>query len=224
MNTRSANVVIKELIEAGVSINVVYDIGANKGFWYSKWKSILPEATFHLFEANPLVVPNIKISAGDTYNYTLLSNSFVPVDFHIPKEGYSSTGGSYYKELTPYYADDTITINSATLDSVIDEKGLCLPDFIKLDTQGSEVDIIRGGYKCVSNAKIILIEMPVLPYNANAPNFNDYILDLKRVGFIPTGVDDIRISKGVLIQMDLVFVKRDLLDSLHNFSLSLLGV
>ena len=50
-----------------------------------------------------------------------------------------------------------------------------LPDFIKIDTQGSELDILKGGEKTISNCSLIYLECPIIEYNLGSPNLNDYI-------------------------------------------------
>lgn len=93
---------------------------------------------------------------------------------------------------------------------MIKDNALSLPDFIKMDTQGAEVDIMKGGSVALEHAKMALIEVPIMPYNTGAPNFNDYISAMYSYGFIPSGVHHIAMRCSVVSQMDIVFVKSDI--------------
>ena len=46
-------------------------------------------------------------------------------------------------------------------------------DFIKIDVQGSELDILKGGSNVVKKAKGILLELSIEEFNINAPLYKD---------------------------------------------------
>ena len=99
---------------------------------------------------------------------------------------------------------------------MIEENNLPLPDFIKMDTQGAEVDIMKGGSLALNHAKMALVEVAVMPYNKGAPNFNDYIETMYSYGFVPNGVHHIAMRNAIVNQMDIVFVKSDINQEIHN--------
>lgn len=67
---------------AGYEFNTVYDIGANDGRWYNKWKSVInPDALYCLFEANPnQVAPNLSVKY---FNCVLSDKSGKSVKYYI---------------------------------------------------------------------------------------------------------------------------------------------
>ena len=214
---RTCKTVLKELQKNNYSINTIYDIGANDGRWTRKWSPIFPQASFFMFEANPdnVVIPR----PNDRFFTQVLSdkNDRI-VTFYTADTGKENTGDSYYKELTHNYNDNNmVQLMTKKLDTFVKENKLPQPDFIKLDTQGAEVDIIKGGSKTLKNCKVILTEIPVMRYNDGAPNFSKYIDILYDNDFVPTGVDHIAIRKGILNQMDIVFLKKDIAQDIHNY-------
>lgn len=215
---RPCQVIIKELQDHGHNINVVYDIGANDGRWYKDWKPILPSSKFIMFEANPNTRLRYSIEEGEKRFHQVLSDEDdKTVEFFLANGGKESTGDSYYKEQTPNYSEGrSVLLKTKTLDSMIEENDLPLPDFIKMDTQGAEVDIMKGGSAALNYAKVALIEVAVMPYNEGAPNFSQYIDMMYSYHFIPTGVHHIAMRKAVVNQMDIVFVKSDLNQEIHN--------
>lgn len=213
---RNCEFVIRELLEKNYPVDVVYDIGANTGVWTQQWKKILPKSEFVLFEGNP----QNKVSGEKFYNVLLSSENDREVDFFLPDSSKSSnTGCSYYKERSLFYQEGkSIKLKTKTLDALVIEEGLALPDFMKLDTQGSEVDILRGATETLKSCKVVLTEMPIMPYNEGAPKFSEYIDVLRDNNFIPSGVDRLAVKKqGIFNQIDVVFVKDEVLQGIHNY-------
>jgi|LWDU01.1.fsa_nt_gi FkbM family methyltransferase len=217
---RTCKTVIGEVKKLGIDFNVVYDIGANDGRWTREWrKKINPDATFIQFEANPNIVQSDLSTRF--YNTALSHQNGMEVEFYVPDfdKTVENTGNSYYKEMTHHYDQgNSITVKTRTLDSLVKEHSILKPDFAKLDTQGSEVDILYGGEKTFKHCAVIMVEVPVMYYNHGAPNFGDYIKALNRLGFVASGVEHIAIRKGVFNQMDIVFVRKDLLERIHNYT------
>ena len=57
-------------------------------------------------------------------------------------------------------------------------------DFIKIDAQGSEIPILKGGMNVVRNATFILLEVPFFcTYNEGVGTFQDHISFMDKIGF-----------------------------------------
>ena len=78
------------------------------------------------------------------------------------------------------------------------------PDFLKIDTQGSEIDILKGGNEILKNCKVILLECPIISYNIGAPSLSDYIKYLDSINYLPFDVTEIHHLDKVLVQVDIV--------------------
>jgi len=209
---RRLHVVIQELRDHGHTFDVVYDIGANDGRWMSGWRKHLEDSRWICMEANPKNYNKFchLMGSDDHYFHTVLSNEDDKLVKFYSAENGDTTGDSYYKELTRNYKDEYQELTTKTLSTVIEERSLPLPDLIKMDTQGSEVDIMKGGEEAFQHAKLVLVETPVMPYNEGAPSFSDYINQMYEYGFIPTGIEHIAMRLNVVNQMDIVFVKSDI--------------
>lgn len=165
--------VIQTLTFKGYNIDCVFDIGANKGTWTAQYEPKLPNANFFLFEANPKHQRPRNLAAKHKwFNNVLSSPDIKEVDFY----SIVGTGDSYYKEQTHHYNEcDPLKLTTITLDEMVKEHSLPFPQLIKLDTQGSELDIMLGAEPIIKQTDIIIIEMAILPYNQGAPTFDDYI-------------------------------------------------
>ena len=121
-------------------------------------------------------------------------------------------------EQTNYYEKDLepLSLKTDTLDKIILEKNFKLPNLIKMDTQGSELDVLEGASKSIDKCKLIYLECPVINYNKNSPNFVNYIEYLDSLGFIPLDVCDIAYVDKILIQIDILFIKKNLVNKIFK--------
>jgi hypothetical protein len=92
------------------------------------------------------------------------------------------------------------------LDSVIEEYDLPIPSFLKIDTQGSELDILKGAESVINQVDLVYLECPIIQYNKGAPNIGDYIAYMKEKNFIPYDLLEVHRSEEVLLQVDILFI------------------
>lgn len=167
------------LIEAGFSPKKILDIGGNHGQWFDLARATFPDAEILSIEANPLNYKRLSERNPNT-KILLLGDQEKEVEFHDNPTGDIGCGGaSIYKELTRFYKNSkSTTMQMKTLDSLNLEF-----DFIKIDTQGSELDIIKGGLNTVEKCMVIELELSVLRYNKDAPLANEVIAYMHEIGF-----------------------------------------
>lgn len=207
MRNRLASV-IEVLQKNNHPINTVYDIGANKGSWVKHYEEILPNSHFVCFEANSAWPKPKIIRSTHEWHHSVLTKPGVDfVEFYNRK----GTGDSYYKEDTTFYDGiDGVKVPATTLDNLVLSKSMKKPDLIKMDTQGSEIDILEGAKETIKDTAVIQIEVSVLEYNKGAPNFYDYINYMIDIGFLPIGIEDVHLNDNILMQFDVVFMRKEL--------------
>jgi FkbM family methyltransferase len=204
--------VIRMMLNNGIKISNIYDIGAHKGDWTRHIQKILPNANIFMFEANKSNEYHLG-ALNNWHKITVLSDREKEVEFFAT----GGTGDSYFKENTAVYNSvQPLTIRTQKLDDVVNEENLSFPDFIKIDTQGSEIDILKGATACLKSSKIILLECPVYPYNKNAPSMEEYLTFMREAGFFPACAVESHILHGVFVQIDIIFVETSILAKLHH--------
>ena len=57
------------------------------------------------------------------------------------------------------------------------------PNLVKIDVQGSELDILKGGMETLVHASDLIIELSHKPYNLDSPKYFDVIPFLQDRGF-----------------------------------------
>ncbi len=208
------NSILINLQKKHLQINNIYDIGAYKGEWSNNLsKTSLKNKNFYLFESN---YENEKYLKKSNHKYFIetLSDKIKEVKFYSK----SHVGDSYYPENTNFYPSEIkpkiITTN--TLNAIKKEKHLPLPEFIKVDTQGSEIDILRGGSEILENCQIILLECPIIKYNEGAPSIVQYIDYLNSIEYLPFDISEVHYIDNVLVQVDIIFLKKKLFRSINS--------
>lgn len=198
----------------GLEIKNVYDVGACYGDWTKQMKSsVLFDANFYMFEGNEIYEEMLR-SQGHFVHMGILSN---PGRDTVEFYNGGDTGDSYYKESTAHYDNKKpIVVPCRTLNSVMEQHGLSSPDFIKIDTQGSELDVLSGASHAIDYANLVYLECPIIQYNLGAPGIGDYISYMKEKRFIPMHVLEVHRSEEVLLQIDIMFISERARDQLYG--------
>ena len=212
--TNDLTSVIKRLLSGGHKITHVFDVGANRGTWTAQYEPELPNAHFSLFEANPALPRPPKLDTKHSWFSGVLSSPEIKeVEFY----SISNTGDSYYKENTKVYDDcSPIKLQTTTLDEMVTTHNLVFPQLLKLDTQGSELDILQGATDIIPHVDMLVTEVAIMPYNKGAPTFADYIKYLTNFGFVPMGFEKIHHADNMLVQVDVVFLKKNIKDKYYG--------
>lgn len=198
--------IIRKVQQNGMPLNIVYDVGACTGN-FSRWlrDSALYNSTYYLFEANFEYFHKLLDPSFNSF-ITLLSNEDgKEIDFWAGL----NTGDSYYKETTSIYENTgSKKLKSTTLDKMIVDKNLPIPNFLKIDTQGSELDILSAAKNLMGKTEMILCECPIIEYNKGAPKMSEYLDFFKSYDYIPVEVTQIHRAEDTILQIDLLYMLR----------------
>jgi hypothetical protein len=83
------------------------------------------------------------------------------------------------------------------------------PLFLKLDVQGAELDILKGGGKALSLAELIQLEVPFASYNEGAPTAAEVVAFMDSRGFVLFDVVGFVRYRDDLLQADFLFVREE---------------
>jgi FkbM family methyltransferase len=190
----------------------ILDIGSNTGGFYSDCIKVFPNSYYYLIDGNVNCEDALKNLNVD-YSISLLSDIEKDVDFYTRTNEPNCSGNSIYREKTQYFDDNEITIikkRTQTLEKLLGDKHF---DLIKLDVQGSELDIIRGGLNIIKRAKGLILEVAVVEYNENAPLIDEVYEYMKTINFTPVEKIGINLKPATyeLVQEDILFINNILL-------------
>jgi len=178
---------------------VIYDIGSSVLHWHREIKTIYPESLVYCFDAAPNVEPLYIANKVDGWCIGLLGNEDKKVECQLHTE---LNLVNFYEEnvelskVPPSHFVPT-TLQMRKLSTAIKEKNFKLPDLIKMDIQGSELDVIKGSIDIIQHSKVVILELPTLEWNLGAPHKTETIEFMESIGFKncgeffrnPTGAD-----------------------------------
>ena len=188
----------------GFCPRTILDIGGYKGDWARTAHEIWPDAEITIFEANEEREPALKAAAtaiGGTYHIGLLgAEDGVEVPFTV-----LDSGSSVFEPRNSFARTQT-TKTLKTVDTLM--AALPRVDFMKLDTQGYELEILRGASRLMPTAQAILLEVAFLEINKGGPLLHDVTAFMKERGFVAYDVVEIhpRLKDRATGRIDLMFV------------------
>lgn len=171
-------------------IHTVIDVGAYHGHVSKSLSYLFPQAKIYAFEpvaenykiltktlsGKNLALNQIALSGG-VGKSTFYKNKYAPASSMLPME-------EKYKVIYPFLATATKTkVKTTTLDSYFEKIKLQKKILLKIDTQGTEYLILRGGEKILKNVFIIHIETSFDAMYKNQGTFKDITEYLTKLGF-----------------------------------------
>jgi FkbM family methyltransferase len=193
--------------EKGMTPKVIYDIGAHCGDWSREARKVFPLAQIFAFEANG---EHAAALSDLSANIVLLgAESQDIVAFYKNTIG-CTTGNSIYCEQTVYFKPQIAEIEllpMKRLDEVVKNQNLAMPDFLKLDVQGAELDILKGAGSLLEGLKYCVLEASLHQYNRDAPMIEEIIGFMNEHDFYLIDIVEMHRINGYLAQVDLLFAR-----------------
>jgi FkbM family methyltransferase len=199
----------------------IFDVGACTGEMTFKYKSLFKNSTIYCFEP---FIPSYEILKKSTSGYAkikcynvALSDITGTVDFHVnqyyPTNSMLAThvdsGKNWNDEV--FVTKEVIKIKSLTLDDFVTQNQIDQIDILKMDTQGTEYQILEGASKFLGQNKISLIylEIIIMPTYQDQKNLDEILLLLRRKGFVLYNLYNLSYTNaGELRQVDAIFTRK----------------
>ena len=195
----------------------ILDIGANTGTFSAPMRERFPRAQIYAFEPLPDCFKQLEYTmAGDkkftAFNValgersgeaTIQRSSFHPSSSLLPMS-------PLHKALYPKSAVHTPErIQIQSLDEVRSTIDLEKPLLIKIDVQGFEGSVIRGGKIAIAEADVLIVETSFVQLYEGQPLFGDILTLVRELGFCYSGRIESHYDErtGQLIYEDSVFTK-----------------
>ena len=197
----------ESLAGRGFSPSVILDIGAFEGDWSKMAMEIWPAAKFVMIETNPnkaeLLRRDPQLRDAALIESLLGPTDGAEVTFYIME-----SGSSLFKEHSGVERRP-VTLKQRTLDSITAD--LDCVDFIKMDVQGYELEVLKGGRQTLARAQAILIELSLIEINEGAPLLDEALSFMRAAGFAAYDILEIhrRPLDGAMNQIDVLFVRED---------------
>lgn len=205
------SLVYSRLRDNGFSPKICIDGGACCGVWSGVIRSIFKDTIIMAVDANDWNRNGIIANADISEIQVLSEEDGKDVVFYKNDEG-NCTGDSLFKENTYHYSENVLVKQNrvtTTLKSLCEKHGIKKIDLLKIDTQGSELIIMRGLSDMLNDIEFIELECSLVEYNVGGCTIGD-VIDFLRYQFDIYEVVEINRHHGVeLIQIDLIFKNKN---------------
>lgn len=199
---------LKNLYTNGFRPTVILDIGAYEGEWTKMASRIYTDSRFLMFEAQ------------ESKHTILAKLHSALIDHHI------GLLGPEINSKSKFYINDTVSsalpesakekqdyveVAMFTVDEVLKAKGIAKADFIKLDVQGFELEVLKGAQVTLQSTEVVLMEVSLLEINKGAPLISEVMQFMNQQDFVCYDICSLvrRPLDNALWQTDLIFVKRN---------------
>ena len=179
-------------------------------------KKTFPEAEyFYLFDAQNLISSELLKDKAEFFNVVLGSIEGEQVSFW--QDG--GSGSSYFKEIgnTLWNNVEPEIVNTKTLKALINENSLKKPNYLKIDTQSSEIEILKGLEEIINYESLYFIELEISLYQINegAPTIKEVIDFMSMNNFLLISTEQLPIveyfNEKKLVQLNGIFAQRKLI-------------
>jgi FkbM family methyltransferase len=205
-------------VVAAIDIETLVDVGANVGQFSLLIREVHPQAQVFAFEPLPNaakkfseVLPN---SAQITLFQSAISARSGDAQMHVSRKTDSSSLLPITSVMTDIFPDTEeigmALVSVGPLGKFISSKQLANPALLKIDVQGSELDVLEGCSGLLSYFKYIYVELSFMELYARQPLCHEVVRYLDKRNFTLSSVNNLAYTdSGIPVQADFLFVRAD---------------
>ena len=195
------------LARRGYSPGSIIDVGAYHGDWTKLARSIFPDPPILMVEAQTSKAEVLRTLCSEDSGISLDNNALAAESGQTMTFYEMETGSS----LMPEQSDvprKSLSVVTRTLDEIAGS--LQGPIFLKLDVQGAELEVLKGGSETLSRCDLVQLELAFLQYNRGAPSLMEVLAFMDTKGFVPLDITNMTRPDHVnLVQADFLFCRAD---------------
>lgn len=197
-------------------LNTIIDVGANQGQFALAASESYPQSFIYSFEPVPHVFRrlqnNTKRNTRIRHFPFGLGDEDGDINFFENQYSHASSALPLSKVQSELFSNTNsvtaTTIAIRKLDTIIDEIEIRSPLLLKLDVQGYEVDVLRGGKGFLKHVDYLLVEVSFVPMYEGELLFDEMHSFIKENGFELMGpVGFLQSSDLQILQMDMLYKK-----------------
>ena len=199
---------LRRMKRIGFDPHRIIDVGAYIGDWTRTCKQVFPEARVLMVEPQASKLPKLNSVASELKSVEVRAVLLGAKEEQNVRFYEAETASSVLRESEKAGASSS-SMQMTTLDLIVDGGSFDKPDFIKLDVQGYELEVLKGGRRALLAAEAVLMEVNLLGIYDGVPLFDEAVQFMAERGF---RVYDIctffrRPYDEALWQVDVIFVR-----------------
>jgi FkbM family methyltransferase len=150
---------------------VLLDVGANHGAYARLLHKLAPTARIIAFEPHPTTFAILTDLFADLPAIVLINQAVADQPGHLTLYDFRSSDGSTQASLSEaavaYYSNDIVahSVDCTTIDGFMMEHAIERIDFLKIDTEGHDLSVLKGARNALRDRKIAMIQFEFIPAN-----------------------------------------------------------
>jgi FkbM family methyltransferase len=199
---------LAQLKRCGFSPAATVDVGAYSGEWTRGLLRLFPNTRVLMIEPQHAKSTELAALCSCHSGLELATVLLGPKAAERVVFYESDTASSVLKDANHDKVPSRV-LTMTTLDNLVGERQFPPPDFIKLDVQGYEIEVLRGAEQTLKSAEVILMEINLLPIYEDAPLAHQAVGFMADRGFYLYDIGTFfrRPYDNALWQLDAVFVR-----------------
>ncbi|MDQ3021253.1 MAG: FkbM family methyltransferase [Bacteroidota bacterium] len=206
---------LKDISERGIDFKYILDVGANLGEWARMAKEVFPDAVIYMIEPLSEMESNLKKICEEFPGSKYFPNGAgSKIEVHVLTTWGDDLAGAnclipeneYIKSLNKQRMIKIITI-----DSLIENNEIEIPDLVKLDIQGFELEALKGASKILGKSEAFVLETSLFEFTNGTPLLSEVVSFMSNKGYEIYDFPGFlrRPFDGALGQIDIFFAKRN---------------
>lgn len=203
----------KQLAKKGFYPTHILDVGSHKAEWSSDALKVFPDAAFTLIEPQIEMKPFLDLFCSKAKNarWIMAGAGASEGEFTFtvaPSDDSSSFAIS--EDKAKEWGSERRVLPIVTLDLVCERYSLPVPEIVKIDAEGLDMDVVKGAKNVIGKTEIFFIEIPLFDYWPNQ-SFNSIMEYMNDIGYVPYDITDMnrRTKDEALGLMEIAFVKKN---------------
>lgn len=200
-----------------LEISTVLDIGANVGGFAFTVRPLFPQAQIYSFEPLPDCFAQMRANLANASKFQAFNLGLgdqtgdlsIQRSSHAPSSSFLRMTSAHQVAFPASAVSQEEKVSLARLDDLAPQLHLAEPILVKIDVQGYEDHVLRGGAQTIQRARLIIVETSFEAFYENQPLFGDIYQRLTGWGFSYAGpLNQLNQPKdGRPLQEDSLFVK-----------------
>lgn len=192
----------QRLRSRGFAPAVIVDVGAYEGHWTRNARRVFGEVPVLMVEPQAAKRPVLENLCAELPGVTFAPHVLAARAGETVVFYEMETGSSMMPERSDAPRREVRHVTQ-TLDAVAPASG---PLFLKIDAQGAELEILKGGEATLGSCALVQLEAAVARYNEGAPTLCEVLCFMEERGFRMLDIAGRSRIQGCLVQLDLLFV------------------
>jgi FkbM family methyltransferase len=197
---------LEHLAGLGLSPTVIFDIGSASGDWARLAHHVWPSAAITGFEPNASREPLLQRTCAEVPGYRYL-RCFLGASAGVVEYADQQDQTSLF--MPQQNARGGASAPMLVLDDLIASGQVRLPQFMKLDVQGYELEVLKGARNALEASEAVLLEANCCHLSPEMPTVRDVLEFMWRADFFWYDILGLvrRASDDAMAHLDLLFLK-----------------